>query len=84
MNFSDEQIEVIKTQVTEWDMDKSVKRACEELSELQTALLHYDRGKCDVVNVLEEMADVAIAIEHLQIKFGSCQLEVNKRVGKDA
>jgi len=83
-SFSDEQIETIKKQVRGWDLTYSVLRAIEELGELTVALTYLCRKPGDRQHeVLAEMADVRIALKHLEIVFGNCQDFINKKVGKD-
>ena len=80
--FSVGQIEIIQEAVDTWDMNKTVKRASEELIELSLSLLHFDRKKVSSNEVLEEMADVRIVLAHLEIKFGSYQKQLDKKVLK--
>lgn len=44
-------------------------KTCEEMSELQSALLHFCNGKDSVTHVTEEIADVLVMIEQLKIIF---------------
>jgi len=82
-DFLPEQVELIKDAVDTWSLNKTVKRASEELLELGLALLHYDRGRTDNTdNILEEMADVRIVLKHLEIKFGNYQKQLNEKVTK--
>lgn len=83
VGFSSEQDNAIKVAVDKWPLDKTVKRASEELLELSLALLHYDRGRTTSTdNILEEMADVRIVLRHLEIKFGCYQKQLNEKVTK--
>jgi len=50
--------------------DKYFLKICEELSELQTAILHYCDGKIEYDSVVEEIADVSIQIEKLMRWLG--------------
>jgi len=43
--------------------------AVEECSELQKAILKYLRGRCNTMEVSEEMADVEIMLEQLYMIF---------------
>jgi len=84
-SFSNDQIEIIKKQVRGWDLTYSVLRAIEELSELTVALTHLWRKHGDRQHeVLVEMADVRIALKHLEIVFGNCQDFIDKKVGKES
>lgn len=49
--------------------DKQVIVAIEELSELQKELCKYLRGKGNIENITEELADVQIMIEQMQMLF---------------
>lgn len=51
-------------------------KTCEEMSELQSALLHYCNGKDSVAHVTEEIADVLVMIEQLKIIFNISEKEV--------
>ena len=53
-------------------------KTCEEMSELQTALLHYCNGKDSVHHVTEEIADVLVMIEQLKIIFNVSEKEVGE------
>lgn len=54
--------------------DKYLLKVCEELAELQQALLHYKDGKCSVTKVYDELADMDIQIpkikKYLEVKTG--------------
>ena len=50
--------------------DKQVYVAIEELSELQKELCKYLRGKGDIRNMIEEIADVTIMIKQMMVYFG--------------
>lgn len=80
--FSQQQIDAIALNVQKWPRDKSIQRAGEELLELHLALLHLGRGKVSMNDVLEEMADVRIALKHLEIKFGDYQEQLDRKVIK--
>ena len=54
-----------------WGSDKSIDAALEELNELAVALHHYKRDKVTKGEVLEEMADVRLAIDHLTFHIGN-------------
>lgn len=49
--------------------DKQVIVAIEELSELQKELCKYLRGKGNIENITEELADVQIMINQMQMLF---------------
>ncbi len=45
--------------------------AVEECSELQKAILKFLRGKCNSIEISEEMADVDIMLEQLKVVFNN-------------
>lgn len=45
--------------------------AVEECSELQKAILKFLRGRCNQIEIAEEMADVEIMLEQLKIMFNN-------------
>lgn len=81
-DFSKEQIDFIAKAVDEWGLDKVIKRASEELLELSLSLLHYDRNKATVEDIKSEIADVRIVCKHLELRFGDCQAELDKKILK--
>lgn len=82
VEFSEDQISAIQNTVATWSLGKSVRRATEELLELALALAHYERDKIELNSVLEEMADVRIALRHLEFKFGNYQKQLDAKVKK--
>ena len=75
--------ETIKTLVEKFG-DKQVVVAIEELSELQKELCKHLRGKTNVDNITEEMADVHIMLSQMQILFkidnATLSNEINKKI----
>lgn len=57
--------------VNKYGADSQVKKAIEELAELQVELCHYLCGRGELSHISEEMADVQIMIEQLSIIFGN-------------
>lgn len=76
------QVAAIKAIVSEWDFDESIRRAIEELAELQVALLHYRRGRSTTLPVLSEMADVHIALKHLELLLGGYERQLDDKLRK--
>lgn len=68
--------------VGKWDFDTSMTRSSEEAQELALALLHFRRDKISVQELHEEMADVKIAIYHLETKIGSCDYLIDEKIAK--
>lgn len=60
--------ETFKTLIEKFG-EKQVVVAIEELSELQKELCKHLRGKTNVENITEEMADVHIMLSQMQILF---------------
>ncbi len=58
-----------------WGEHAQKLMAVEEMSELTKALCKDFRGKTDLANIVEEIADVTIMLEQLQILF-NCNEEV--------
>lgn len=75
--------ETFKTLVEKFG-DKQVVVAIEELSELQKELCKHLRGKTNVENITEEMADVHIMLSQMQILFkinnATLTNEINKKI----
>jgi len=81
--FSQNQLNLIEKTVSNWSDDKTIKRASEELLELSLSLLHFDRNKASISDIKKEMADVKIALQHLEFRFGNYQSDLDKRVIKE-
>ena len=80
-----EQLEIIEEVVDGWSEDKSIDRAVEELIELSHALLKRKREKQfygPVIQIKEEMADVHIALKHLEFIYGEYQSQINMKMEK--
>lgn len=52
----------------------------EELAELLVAINHYERGKCDIIGVVTEIADVYICLEQLNIIYEISSYLVHKEI----
>lgn len=77
-----EHISMISKTVREWEIEKAVRRGCEELAELQLVLLHYLRGRATQEDVRAELADVHIVLKHYELTFGDYQAELDAKVVK--
>lgn len=76
-----EHIEEIKKTIEKWSDSESIMRACEELNELSIALLHFHRGRPFAIEQVRlEMADVKIALKHLELKYGGFQKELDYKM----
>lgn len=60
--------------------DKQVIVAIEELSELQKELCKYLRGKGNVENITEELADVQIMINQMQLLFKIDSYDLEQKI----
>jgi hypothetical protein len=90
VNFADrvrltnEQLNDVSNMVEQWNDEKSKDRAIEELLELGLSLCHLMRGKTNLENLHKEMADVRLALEHLEFKFGDYQKELNEKLAHNS
>ena len=75
-----ERIELYKKTLEKWGTDGQYDQMVEECAELIAALKHFQRGKIDRQEVLDELADVSLMLGQLTWMFGEEQ--VNKTVEK--
>lgn len=86
VQFTNHHIKVIQDVVGEWTERQSVTRATEELAELIVELQKSFRCATDGEWRLQkrciklEMADVKIALKHLEILFGNYQQELDSKM----
>ena len=57
------------------DPDGYFLKMCEELSELQVAILHYRAGKIEYAELIDEIADVRIQVSKLVHWLGKYKSE---------
>ena len=69
--MTDVVIDACRAAVNKYGADSQVKKAIEELAELQVELCHYLCGRAELSRISEEMADVRIMLEQLLIIFGN-------------
>lgn len=60
--------------------DKQVIVAIEELSELQKELCKYLRGKGNIENITEELADAQIMINQMQMLFEIDSYDLEQKI----
>lgn len=60
--------------------DKQVIVAIEELSELQKELCKYLRGKGNIENITEELADAQIMINQMQMLFKIDSYDLEQKI----
>lgn len=80
--FSKEEKEekIVLKELVEKFGDKQVVVAIEELSELQKELCKHLRGKINIENVIEEMADVYIMLSQMQMLFKIDNIEIEELI----
>jgi len=66
-------MELEKLALKKWGVDAQIDRVMEECAELTQALFHFERGRCDLDRVAEEIADVEITMEILKYWIGENQ-----------
>lgn len=69
--MTDFAIDACRAAVDKYGADNQVKKAIEELAELQVELCHYLCGRGELGTISEEMADVKIMLAQLLIIFGN-------------
>lgn len=69
--------EIYKRAIEEYGKDSQLKMAIEEMAELTQAICKSFRGKDNVDNIIEEIADVEIMIAQLKIIFEIEPFKVN-------
>ena len=77
-----EQAKAIQATIANWDSTTAVQRVVEELQELSLALLHWSRDRVPYTHVKSEMADVHIALRHLEFRFGEYQAFLADKIKK--
>lgn len=65
----DQREEIYSVALNVWGAHAQELMAVEEMSELTQALSKHFRGKTDLVNIVEEIADVRIMLEQLEMLF---------------
>lgn len=61
--------EVLQDAIDTFGRENQLMILIEELAELQTALIHFKRGRCDSLAVAEELADALICIDQAMLIF---------------
>jgi hypothetical protein len=61
--------EIYHEAIDTWGADMQIDMFIEEASELIQALIKYKRGKGDLNNIAEEIADVSIMLEQMDMVF---------------
>lgn len=63
--------ELLARAIEKWGIEAQQKQVIEECSELITAILHRQRGKCTDADVVTEIADMSIMCEQMKLIYGS-------------
>jgi NTP pyrophosphatase (non-canonical NTP hydrolase) len=66
---------ILAKAIQKYGADAQQKQCIEECSELITAILHHQRGKCTAQDVVTEIADVTIMCEQMKLMFGAAEVE---------
>jgi NTP pyrophosphatase (non-canonical NTP hydrolase) len=75
---NDEKIDLYLRALYEWGADAQTLMVFEEMSELQKELCKYIRGRDNVENIADEIADVIIMLEQMMVLF-ACEQLVKER-----
>ncbi|BDR63980.1 nucleoside triphosphate pyrophosphohydrolase family protein [Clostridium tetani] len=61
--------EIYKKAITKYGLYAQIDMVFEEMSELQKELCKFKRGKSNISNIAEEIADVKIMLEQMELAF---------------
>lgn len=61
--------EIYQEAIKTWGPDMQIDMCVEEMAELIQALIKFKRGKGDLNNIAEEIADVSIMLEQMAMVF---------------
>lgn len=70
---------IISRAVDHFGKESQIAKAIEEMAELTTELARFQNNKGMAINIIEEIADVAIMIEQLKYIFGPDLVEGKMR-----
>lgn len=73
--FTERDRETFREAVETWGIDAQVNMAEEEAAEFIVASKHHRRGKADIEDVIDELADLRIMYEQLSLYVGSDDVE---------
>jgi len=69
MNFSEEDLKVMRKALNKWGIELQVNMVFEEVGELLQALSCYKRSKFSKSDLAEEIADVYLMLKQIEIAF---------------
>ncbi len=72
-----ERRKIYEKAIEKYGVDAQLKMLVEEVAELEDALMKYERGRCELEHVAEEIADATIMLEQARIMY-----DVNERVSE--
>lgn len=72
------QEEIYKKAISTYGVESQRRMAIEEMSELTNALMKFDRGRCTIEDIIDEIADVVVMMKQLSIIYGESL--VNHRI----
>ena len=75
--MTSEQIKTL-TKIVNKYKEQQINICIEELSELTKALCKHNRGKTDIANIKEEIADVYIMLKQMQMLFEIESVEIDE------
>lgn len=67
--------ELLARAIEKWGIEAQQKQVIEACSELITAILHRQRGKCTDADVVTEIADVSIMCEQMKLIYGAHRVD---------
>ena len=67
--------ELLARAIEKWGIEAQQKQVIEECSELITAILQRQRGKCTDADVVTEIADVSIMCEQMKLIYGAHRVD---------
>lgn len=78
-----ENTELLAKAIKKWGIEAQQKQVIEECSELITAILHHQRGKCTDMDVVTKIAGVSIMCEQMRFLYGTSRVdaEIKRKLG---
>jgi len=70
-----DQEEIFQDAIATFGVDHQVLKAKEECTEFVLACLHYEQGRVPITDVIDELADVMIVVEHVRLVLGSAAVD---------
>jgi len=67
--------EILKRVLVKWGIEAQIDMVHEEVGEFQSALNKYRRGRCEIKEVQEEIADCLMMFQQMRHYFGAEQVD---------